>query len=51
MALTTICLIVAAIRFVPGVLPTMITDFAGGMAIGLGIATIIVWLGERTPKS
>jgi len=51
MALTIIALIVAALRFVPGTLPVSMTDFAGGLAIGFGIGAIIVWLGERTPRS
>lgn len=49
--LTIAAFAVAALRFMPGTLPSSITDFFGGMGIGFAIGATVVWLGQRTPSS
>ncbi len=31
-------------------IPGDVSDFFGGVAIGIGIGAVIVWFGERAPK-
>ena len=50
-ALTALAAILWALRFFPAAsLPVDLTDFFGGMAIGLGIGATVTWAGDRTSR-
>jgi hypothetical protein len=53
--LLTLCLLsfaVAALRFAPGKpLSVNVTDFAGGLGVGIAIALGVSWLGQRTRQN
>lgn len=51
-ALVAVAAILWALKFLPGAgMPVDLSDFFGGMAIGLFIAAAITWAGERGPAS
>jgi hypothetical protein len=50
LALCTLSFAVAALRFAPGrPLSDNVTDFAGGLGLGIAIALVVTWLDQRTP--
>jgi hypothetical protein len=52
LGLCILALVFFALRFVPsiGISPD-VADFAGGFAVGTGIALAVVWASNRTPRA
>ena len=51
LAFAVVALAIGSLRFVPQAgLSRGVTDFAGGVGVGLLIAVLVIWAGERTPS-
>lgn len=50
LALCTLSFAIAAFRFAPGrPLSDEVTEFAGGLGLGIAIALVVTWSDQRTP--